>query len=965
MPPQPEQLARIDIDKLLTAAGWQVFDLKDANIHATRGVAIREFPLNTGFGFADYLLYIDGKAAGVIEAKKQGATLTGVEVQSGKYAQGLPSSLPAWRRPLPFLYESTGVETHFTNGFDPSPRARNVFAFHQPDTLAEWLAHTHTTTVLSTGDGSVPPANAPDATFLARMQHMPPLPPRQLADLWPAQITAITNLEKSLAANKPRALIQMATGSGKTYTAISFIYRLIKFAGAKRILFLVDRGNLGRQTKKEFDQYESPYNNYKFGEEYIVQHLSSNKLDTTARVTICTIQRMYSMLKGRELAAEDDETSAEGAAQLFKEPDPIEYNPRVPIESFDIIITDEAHRSIYNLWRQVLEYFDAYLIGLTATPSKQTFGFFNKNLVMEYGHEQAVADGVNVNYDVYRIKTEVTEAGSKVEAGYSVGYRDRATRKTRWEQLDEDFEYEPNELDRAVQTPDQIRTVIRTFRDKLFTEIFAGRTDVPKTLFFAKDDNHAEKIVEILREEFGKGNEFAQKITYRTQGDPEALIKAFRNSYFPRVAVTVDMIATGTDIKPVEIVVFMRSVKSRNFFEQMKGRGVRVINPDDLRAVTPDAKAKDHFVIVDCVGVCERDMTDSRPMDQKKSVPFDKLLQAVALGNTEPDVLSSVAARLSRLDRDLDDAAKTRIINASGGYTLKDLSRRIVDALNPDREFELTTPASLPLTPAPAQAGAQLDLSYNAIATAAVKPLFDPTLRNLILELKKQNEQVIDEATQDQLIEAGFSEAARERAKGIVTSFEQFIQDHKDEINALQILYNRPTKAPLRFEDLKALADAVHAPPRLWSESQLWQAYAALDKTKVKGASAKRILTDLVSLVRYAMHQENELVPYPERVHANFNAWMAQQNQSPSIKSSLPGEGRGPSSPLPSSSAFTPEQTHWLEMIRDHIAANLGIEKEDFEYAPFAQQGGIGKVYQLFGNDLPKVLEELNRELAA
>jgi type I restriction enzyme R subunit len=629
----------------------------------------------------------------------------------------------------------------------------------------------------------------------------------------------------------------------------------------------------------------------------------------------------------------------------------------------------------------VLEYFDAYLIGLTATPSKQTFGFFNKNLVMEYGHEQAVADGVNVNYDVYRIKTEVTEAGSKVEAGYSVGYRDRATRKTRWEQLDEDFEYEPNELDRAVQTPDQIRTVIRTFRDKLFTEIFAGRTDVPKTLFFAKDDNHAEKIVEILREEFGKGNEFAQKITYRTQGDPEALIKAFRNSYFPRVAVTVDMIATGTDIKPVEIVVFMRSVKSRNFFEQMKGRGVRVINPDDLRAVTPDAKAKDHFVIVDCVGVCERDMTDSRPMDQKKSVPFDKLLQAVALGNTEPDVLSSVAARLSRLDRDLDDAAKTKIINASGGYTLKDLSRRIVDALNPDRDFDLTVPASLPLIPAPAQAGAQspsqdtnadpsatgetvapaqagaqFDLSYHAIATSAVKPLFDPTLRNLILELKKQNEQVIDEVTQDQLIEAGFSEAARERAKGIVTSFEQFIQDHKDEITALQILYNRPTKAPLRFEDLKALADAVHAPPRLWSESQLWQAYAALDKTKVKGASAKRILTDLVSLVRYAMHQENELVPYPERVHANFNAWMAQQ------VSRHPRAGGDPSSPTPT---FTPEQTHWLEMIRDHIAANLGIEKEDFEYAPFAQQGGIGKVYQLFGDDLPKVLEELNRELAA
>ena len=855
--------------------------------------------------------------------------------------------------------------------------------------LAEWLKEIPNATAFATSADTATQASAAPSTFLSRMKEMPVLP---AGNLWPAQIIAINNLEKSLAANKPRSLIQMATGSGKTYTAITEIYRLIKFAGARRILFLVDRGNLGRQAKKEFDQYVSPYNNYKFGEEYIVQHLSSNTLDTTARVTICTIQRMYSMLKGRELAAEDEEQSLDSVGNLFKSPEPIEYNPNVPIESFDIIITDEAHRSIYNLWRQVLEYFDAYLIGLTATPSKQTFGFFNKNLVMEYGHEQAVADGVNVNYDVYRIRTEVTEAGSKVEAGYYVGLRDRETRKVRWQELDEDFAYEPNELDRAVQTPDQIRTVIRTFRDKLFTDIFPGRTDVPKTLIFAKDDNHAEKIVEILREEFGKGNDFAQKITYKTVGDPEALIKAFRNSYFPRVAVTVDMIATGTDIKPVEIVVFMRSVKSRNFFEQMKGRGVRVISPDDLQAVTPDAKAKDHFVIVDCVGVCERDLTDSRPMDQKKSVSFEKLLQAVALGNTEPDVLSSIAARLARLDRDLTDEAKARIITASGGYALKDLSRRIVDALNPDRDTPVFFPSPLagegqgegaaaeisadgePVSPDEAQrkSGAQFDLTYSAIATNAVKPLFNPTLRNLLLELKRQSEQIIDDVTQDQLIEANFSEAARERAKGIVTSFEQFINDHKDEITALQILYNRPTRAPLRFEDLKALADAVHAPPRLWTESQLWQAYAALDKTKVKGASARRILTDLVSLVRYAMHQENELVPYPERVHANFKAWLAQQQTklpSPVYGRGAGGEGASPVRPEPvegqSRKPFTPEQIHWLEMIRDHIAANLGIEKDDFEYAPFAQEGGIGKVYQLFGNELPKVLEELNKELAA
>jgi type I restriction enzyme R subunit len=905
---QPEQQAREEIDRLLATAGWHVCDYAQANIHAARGVALREFPLEPGHGFADYLLYIDGKAAGVIEAKKQGATLTGVEAQSARYAQGLPAALPAWRRPLPFLYESTGVETHFTNGLDPEPRARPVFAFHRPEMLAEWLVYA--------GGGVAPQGVAePPATFLTRMKSVPPLIE---AGLWPAQVKAVKNLEASLAANKPRALIQMATGSGKTFTAISFIYRLIKFAGARRVLFLVDRGNLGRQTKKEFDQYDSPYNNFKFGEEYIVQHLQGNQIDKSARVVICTIQRMYSLLKGRELAEEDDEHSAEGIESLFKDAPPIDYNPAIPIESFDIVVTDEAHRSIYKLWRQVLDYFDAYLVGLTATPNKQTFGFFNQNLVMEYGHDQAVADGVNVNYDVYRIRTEVTEAGAKVEAGYWVQVMDRDTRQKNDWQLDEDFDYDPAELDRSVQTPDQIRTVVRTLRDRWQTEMFPNRTELPKTLVFAKDDNHAEAIVQIVREEFGRGNDFAQKITYRSTGDsPENLIRAFRSSYYPRIAVTVDMIATGTDIKPVEIVVFLRSVKSRSFFEQMKGRGVRVIGRADLAAVNPgEHVSKDHFVIVDAVGVCERDKTDSRPMDQKKAVPFEKLLQAVALGNVEPEVLSSVAARLARLDRDLGAADQAKVVEASGGHDIKSLARGIVEAL---------------------KVGAG-----ETVIADAVKPLADPALRNLLLDLRRKADLVIDTVTQDQLIAAGFSAAATERAKSLVQTFEAFIQQHKDEITALQILYSRPVKAPLRFEDIQALADALHAPPHLLDESALWQAYAALDKARVKGASGRRILTDLVSLVRFAMHQDNELLPYPERVAANFKAWLAQQGGS-----------------------FTPEHTHWLEMIRDHIAANLGIALDDFDYAPFNKAGGLGRVHQLFGEKLPQVIATLNRELAA
>lgn len=926
----PEQKARVSIDTLLQQAGWHVCNVSDANIHAATGVAIREFPLNTGFGFADYLLYVNGKACGVIEAKKEGATLTGVELQSSRYAQGLPTALPAWRRPLPFVWESTGIETHFTNGLDPEPRARSVFAFFRPELLAQWLA------LLPPAVGSEGVSEAP-STFLARMRNMPKLVTEWGSggahyQLWPAQISAITNLEQSLAANKPKALIQMATGSGKTFTSIGFIYRLIKFGGARRVLFLVDRGNLARQTKKEFDAYASPYNNYKFGEEYIVQHLQGSQLDTSARVVICTIQRMFSMLKGRELAEDADEESTEKIETLFKDPEPIGYNPAIPIESFDIVVTDEAHRSIYNLWRQVLEYFDAYLIGLTATPNKQTFGFFNQNLVMEYGHAQAVADGVNVNYDVYRIKTEVSEQGAKVDKGFWLETQDKATRrKTAW-QLDDDFEYQPEELDRAVQTPDQIRTVVRTLRDRWQPDMFPARTELPKTLIFAKDDNHAEKIVEILREEFGRGNEFAQKITYRSaQGggtSPEQLIKDFRTGYYPRVAVTVDMIATGTDIKPVEIVVFMRSVKSRSFFEQMKGRGVRVCNPTDLAAVNPGEHIKkDHFVIVDCVGVCERDKTDSRPMDTKKSVPLDKLLQAVSLGNVEDDVLSSIAARLARLDKDASDADRAKVVELSGGKTLRDLARGIVEALNIDATQDMP----------PAEADQRL--------RDATKPFAAPALREQLLKMKQKADLVIDTVTQDTLLHAGFSEGS-DRATALVQSFEQFIAQHKDEITALQVLYSRPTRAPLKFDDVQALADALHAPPLNIDEGALWQAYATLRKDKVKGATQRRLLTDLVSLVRFAMQQTNELVPYPERVQANFKAWLAQHQQADTNK-------------------FTQEQQHWLEMIRDHIAANLGIEIDDFEYAPFNAQGGLGKVHQLFGAELPKVIEALNRELAA
>ncbi len=960
MPGTPEQEAREAIDAALVASGWLVQDADEANLGAGQGVAIREFPLESGHGHADYALFVDGKAAGIVEAKKVGVPLTGVEVQAEKYARGLTRALPAYHRPLPFLYQSTGVETRFTSLLDPDPRSRRVHTFHQPETLAEWLAAEPLWLPVKKGGKPDPESQRP-STLRSRLRHLPAI---EEQGLWPAQLKAIRNLEVSLSEDRPRALIQMATGSGKTFTAVSSIYRLVKFGEARRVVFLVDRANLGRQALKEFQQYTTPDDGRKFTELYNVQFLTSNKIDPVARVVISTIQRLYSMLKGEaDLPHDLDEVSAATLEDLRREPMPVVYSPAIPIETFDFIVADEAHRSIYNLWRQVLEYFDAHIVGLTATPSKQTFGFFNQNLVMEYGHEAAVADNCNVDFTIYRIRTQITDQGSTVEAGLYVDKRDRETRAVRWERLDEDLPYEATALDRDVVAMDQIRMVVRTFRDRLFTEIFPGRNEVPKTLIFAKDDSHADDIVQIVREEFGRGNEFCEKITYRTgtarivdpeTGEvtykstgvqPEHLLSSFRNSFNPRIVVTVDMIATGTDVKPLEIVMFMRSVKSRNFFEQMKGRGVRVISKSDLEAVTEKGAVKTHFVIVDCVGVCESEMMDTKPLDKQPGVAFEKIIQTVAFGNRSPEIVSSLASRLARLQRQIGNAEHRRIEELSGGVPLQRIVQQLVEALDPDKQVEEARAAEK-LPPGAEPPKAAIAKAAEALLKEALEPLVsNPKLRNEIIELKKRFEQTIDNVSKDALLDAGYSADAKAKAKGIVASFEKFIAANKDEITALQVLYSQPYSKRLTYKEIKALADAIKAPPRSWTPELLWRAYDLLDRSKVKGAGATRLLTDIVSLVRFAMHRDANLVPFADHVDARFQNWLAQQ------------ENKG--------QKFTPEQREWLGWIKDHIATSFGIEKDDFEDVPFNQKGGLGGVYAVFGERLDPLIHELNEVLVA
>ncbi len=931
---KPEELARQRIDELLEASGWQVQDYKQMNISAGLGVAIREFPLS-GTGAADYMLYADGKAIGVVEAKPEGHSLTGVETQSAKYLKGFPKTLPYHSLPLPFAYESTGVETRFTNQLEPHARSRPVFTFHRPEELIRLAGL--------------------DEQVRSLLQQMPEL---DTSKLWRVQIEAIQSLERSLAENRPRSLIQMATGSGKTFTAVNFCYRLIKFAKARRILFLVDRNNLGKQTLNEFQQFVSPYNGYKFTEEYTAQHLKKNTIDPASKVCITTIQRLYSMLKGEEDYLEENEESSlfENASTLFKEPLPVVYNEKIPIETFDFVVIDECHRSIYNIWRQVLEYFDAFLIGLTATPTAQTIGFFNQNLVQEYTHEKAVADGVNVGYDVYRIETEITRNGARLakEPGIFVPHRDRRTKQKKYKELDDDLTYTGTQLDRDVVSENQIRLVIQTFRDKL-PEIFPGRTEVPKTLVFAKTDLHAEDIVRIMREEFHKGNEFCQKITSKSTGKkPDELLAEFRTMYNPRIAVTVDMIATGTDVKPLECLLFMRDIRSQSYFEQMKGRGCRVVDADALQSVTPDASHKTHFVIVDAVGVCESGKSPTKPLDRTPSIPLDKLLAHVAAGGAGEDVASTLAGRLSRLEQEISPAQAKALQVAAGGKSLATLASELLASFDPD---EVKQAAAERFAEKGGVAVDKYEPTEEQLSTleqertrAALKPFQSPALRNLILSTKLELLQTIDEITVDRLLRAGLSDAATEKARSIITSFREFIEKNKDQIEALQVLYSRPYRAGLRFRHVKDLAARLQAAPFFVDPShpatlgRIWQAFELVEPDKVRGRGGKK-LVDVIALVRHVIDPSSPLTPVGLTVEEKYREWLAHQAKA-GVK-------------------FTPEQQQWLDAIKDHIASSLEVDNEDLDEVPFNEIGGLGRAYELFGDRLYAILAELNARLAA
>ena len=946
----PEARARRAIDARLEDAGWRVQDVADIDLDSGRGVAVREFPLKPGFGKADYLLYVDGAAAGVVEAKPFGA-LAGVEAQAARYAAGLPGGLPAHRRPLPFAFASNGDATWFADGRDPNPRARRLFAFPRPETLADRLAEPR--------------------SLRARLAALPPL---DASRLWAVQARAARNLEESFAHARPRALVQMATGSGKTFVAINAAWRLLRHAEAGRILFLVDRNTLGRQAENEFANFAPPGESRKFGELYAVQRLAANRINPAAKVVIATVQRLFSMLRGEEALDPDreNESAFGNAAALDDEEDSdpwlgpapeAAYNPALPPEFFDVIIVDECHRSIYDRWSRALLYFDSLLVGLTATPDNRTIGFFDQNLVMQYGHEEAVADGVNVGFDVWRVRTEIGEAGGTIPAADRpyVAMRDKATRAERLVGLAEDFSYGAERLDRDVVAESQIRTVLREFRHRVLKEAFPGRAEAPKTLIFAKDDSHADDIVRIAREVFDEGDAFCGKITYRTgfvavprtgaDGTettewvrtsglpPEEVLANFRNAFHPRIAVTVDMISTGTDVKPIECLVFMRGVRSAAFFEQMKGRGVRVIPPARLRAVTPSARVKDRFVIVDAVGVCERVRTGSRPLDRQPSRSFAQVLNYVARGGTDADALATLGARLARLQRRLAPEALAELKDLAGGESLSALARGLFRACDPKAHVAEAQARSGAAEPGEAERAE----AARALARAAAQPFLKPAFRRRLTALRRESEQTIDRHTIDEVLYSGFDAAAVEKARAKVADFRAWIAGARDELTALQLLYAGTRPLKLSLEDLRELRAALARPPVSATPAQLWRAFEAAEAEKVAGGGGGS-LADLVSLARHALIPAGTLAPYRDELMARYRAWLDERGGD---------------------SAFGAEQREWLDRMAEHIAESLAIAPDDFDLGWFGQHGSLGRAHALFGDALKPLMAELNERLAA
>ena len=712
------------------------------------------------------------------------------------------------------------------------------------------------------------------------------LPRLEKTGLRDCQYDAEIGLEKSIKEGKKKNLVILATGSGKTYLACLASYRLLNYTATNRVLFLVDRNNLARQAEAEFSQFDRTEGQQEMSSLYEIKRLKKES-DIKADIVISTIQKLFAVLTGQTLSddnedAEDEQTTADEEKDE-KEVITLGNDLKLPPDYFKLIIVDECHRSIYGKWKAVLDYFsDATIMGLTATPTPEAYAYFDKNVIEEYTYDESVVDGVNVPSRVYRISTEITEHGGAIKSGTRFIETSRKSGQTISYVAEQSVDYDTTQLDRSVVNRDQIRKVLLAYKNAIYEELYPERDKnwayVPKTLIFAKDDNHASEIVEgvkdVFKDEFDNNEcpeHFVQKITY-SSGDSNGLIRALRTEKDFRIAVTVTLVATGTDVRPLEVVLFMKDVRSDVLYTQMKGRGCRVISDDKLREVTPNADTKECYYIVDGVGVTEHEKIIPHPVINqgpgKKVLSLEHLLEHLAHNEVSDENLWLLRDYCSTINRRYENNAlfgkHLDYFITTYGFAPKTIAGNIQQATDDGILLK----------------DKYIDTSHdNTRRMSLINDLISNTAaRKKLLEMQR-GYIVSTGEDPDAVIYAGFS---KETAKTFIDSFENYLNENKDSIEALRIIYNSEDTI-IMHSMLSELRERLLSESRQYGVYQIWKNYEVLDtEGNVDELDVKtnvNALTNLIQIVRYAYKKNQKLTSLIKGYAKRFNLYCGQQQR--------------------------------------------------------------------------------------
>lgn len=854
MPMLPEEKARVKIDKQLRNAGWDILARNEYLPNSTS--AVKE-ALMGGNTESDYLLFIDGKAIAVVEAKREENPLGDeVKKQAEDYAVSPQDWYGLWfEKLIPLVYMANGNKIYFKNMLVEDSDYEELSQMHSPKKMLQ---------------------------IVGKKSEYGALPLIEKRGLRDCQYRAEVKFEESLKMGNKKNLAVLATGSGKTYLACLASYRLLNYTPTKRILFLVDRNNLARQTESEFSVFDRTEGQQKMGNLYTINRLKKEE-DIKGDIVISTIQKLFCVLTGQEIN-DSDEDAEDEKAKVDEEKDSktvvdLGNDLKLPPDYFQLIIVDECHRSIYGKWKKVLDYFsEATVLGLTATPTPEAYAYFNKNVIEEYTYDDSVVDGVNVPPRVYRIITDITAHGGTIENGAKITETSKRTGKSETIEVGSSVEYGASELDRSVVNKKQIKEVLMAYKKAVYEDLYPSREQkweyIPKTLIFAKDDNHATEIVDIAKDVFKPEFEndaipekFVQKITY-SAGDSNALIRDLRTEKDFRIAVTVTLVATGTDVKPLEVVLFMKDVHSDVLYTQMKGRGCRVISDDKLKEVTPNADTKECYYIVDAVGVTESEKHIPKPGPDgsgKKNLSLEHLLERLAHNEVSDENLMLLRDYCSTINRRYEESVlfgrHLDYFITNFGFAPRKLANDINTAFAQGTLVEYISPSH--------DNSMRMGLIYCLIGNLQA--------RNKLLEM--QRGYLVETGDDDKVLYAGFS---KETAKKYIENFEKYLEDHKDDIEALRIIYNSEDKV-ITHDMLMELRDRLLSESRQYGVYQIWKNYKLLDEQgdveALDGKANVNALTNLIQIVRYAYKKNQKLTSLINGYASRFSLYCGQNQR--------------------------------------------------------------------------------------